>query len=424
MDNPRDRTDRGWIARWLAVCSFGIGLLRSRFVGRGARQFVATVAVLALAITSMLVVTGIAIELGDDPAVESDADLRIVPHGGATLSSVIDVEGARLSAVHDRSARIAARDDVAGATPVLVDVVRMRAPGSDEPAYVLAIGVVPDPDAPTVVGLSTDGMEPGDPHYADGRYDGEYTGDVLLSGGAAEQLNATAGDELRVQRSGGFGVAESHAVVDVETAEGSVAAGRGLPIAVFRLGELQAITGANEGDLADQIAVSARGDGSDVDLASADSNATVVREEGAFGAADALRTDELAMALSVATLTIGLGVCVLVIATTMGIVVEGDRRTLAVLAVLGFHGRARLVVVAATVLGTTAIGATLGVLGGAIGVRVINAVARAFATPESIASIGAWAVPYAYAVAIVAGVLATPYPLAVANRTNVTEDLR
>ncbi|WP_049888826.1 hypothetical protein [Natronococcus occultus] len=118
------------------------------------RQVLATIGVVALAITLLIVVTGISLELADQQDVETDeADYRIVPEEGSSLSAVVDVEGPRLGDVHERTNELESHEDVEHAMPVLVDVVRVRAPASDEPVYVLAIGVVPGNGGPPIAGI-------------------------------------------------------------------------------------------------------------------------------------------------------------------------------------------------------------------------------------------------------------------------------
>lgn len=414
-------SSRNPIARWAAVLRFAGGRLLYRTWHTTPKQILATIGIVALAITLLLVVTGLSLELADEQDVETEeVDYRIVPEEGSSLSAVVDVEGPRLGDVHERTNEIESHESVEHATPVLVDVVRLRAPESDEPVYVLAVGVVPSDDGAPIAELETEALEAGDPHYGNGSYDGEYTGDLLLSEGAADQLNASIGDHLLLQSTGGF--TDEHSVTEIEASTGQ-SIGGGLPIAVFRLSELQSISGAADGDHADQIVVQTDGDDGDVrsHLESAFDDAAVV--EGERSEVETLRSDDLAMALSLSAAVIGIGLSVLFVTTTMGLAVEGDRRTLAVLAALGFSSRARLAIVTVTILSLTIAGALAGLVLGALGVVVVNAVAQATVTNAPIATIGLWAIPYAVGVAVLSGLLATPYPLAIAARTDVLTEL-
>ncbi|WP_255170939.1 ABC transporter permease [Natrononativus amylolyticus] len=420
-DAPTRPEARSRPIRWATIARFALRRLLWRTRRTEARQTLATVGVVALAVTLLLVVTGVSIALADDPGIESaDADYLVLPEDGASLSTVVDVDGPRLGNVHDRTADLEAREDVTSATPVLVDVIRVQTPDSDGPIFALAVGVVPDEEAPTVAGMEPGALEGGDPHYAEGSYDGEYTGDLLLSEAAAEQLNASAGDPVSF-RSGTTGSTgdDEHVVRAIDTPSGQTV-GDGLPIVVFRLSELQAVSGADDGDLADQVLVRADGDVSS-DLESVFPEATVVEAGGSD--LETLRSDDLALALSGSAAIVGIGLSVLFVATTTGLAVDGDRRTIAVLAALGFSRGARLGIVGVTVLALTVAGALCGVVVGALGVALVNAIAQATVTSEPVVSLGSWAVPYALGVAVVSALLAAPYPLLLAARTSVLEEL-
>lgn len=381
-----------------------------------------TVLVLACALATMVVVMGIAFELVAPQGAADQADLRIVSGGGETSpTAVIDVESPRLSDAHDRHDSIVAHDGVVSATPVLTEVVMMRAGG--EPVYVLAVGVIPGEETPSIVGVPTADLEPGDPHFANGSYDGPRTGDVVLSESAGTQVNATEGDEIGILPPGSLEVEDSHTVTRVEESDGDLAAQ--LPVAVFRLSELQTITGADRNDLADQIAVRTEGDDASVraDLEETNPNATVLADDGIGSSLAALERDDRALALAATTTALGVGLGALIVTTTMGLVVERDRRTLATLDALGYTERERLSMVAVTILTLTVAGATLGLVGGMFGVWFANVAASSIGPGVTIATIGPWAVPYVFAVAVVSGLCAIPYPVALARRASTLADL-
>ena len=421
-DTPAEITSRNTLSRGVATARFAVGRLLRRTWRTAPRQILAILAIVALAITLLLVVTGVSLELADDRGVETDgADYRIAPEEGSSLSAVIDVEGPRLGNAHERTAELESHENVERATPIYADVVRIRAPDSANPVYVLAIGVVPGDDGPTVAGIRTDVLETGDPYYANGSYDGEYTGELMLSQGAADQLNASIGDQVLLQ-SGSTGMfSDEHAVIEIDDAA-TQDVGSELPIAVFQLSELQSMSGAADDDLADQVVVETDGEG-DVRPVLEDTFDEATVTEADSSELEALQSDELAMALSLSAAGIGIGLCVLFVTTTMGLAIEGDRRTLAVLAALGFSRRARLGIVAVTILSITLVGAVSGLVLGVIGIYVVNAVAQATVTNAPIATIGVWAIPYAAGIAVISGILAIPYPLVIAARTDVLTEL-
>lgn len=410
--------DSSILERWRSLCRFALARAASR-VRTAPRQTAALVGVVALTIALLVIVTGIGVALAEDPSAEGDADLRVTPADGGTLSAVVDVEGPRLGTVHDRTAPIDARDDVDYATPVLVEVVQIRGPASDEPVTVVAFGIVPNDPAPTVAGVPTDALEPGDPHYADGSYDGPRTGDVVLSEAAADQLGAAEDDPLTVRSPQTGAISQAHDVTAVEDPQlEDVPADH--PVVVFRLSELQALSGADDGGLADQVLVATDSSAAEGALEEAYPNATV---ESTDDEAASVRDDDLALATSLVAFVVGLSICSLFVATAGALSVERDRRTLAVLAAVGFSGRARLGVVGLTTMAFVLAGGVLGLVVGIAGIAITNAVATATVAPGAIATVRPAFVPYGLGVALVAGLLALPYPLALASRTDPIDEL-
>lgn len=405
--------------RWLALVRFAGGRATAQF-RRTPRRTAVTVGLIAVTIALLVIVTGLSVALADDTT-DDEAAIRVVPDGGGTLSPVVEIEGPRLDDVHDRTATIDDRDDVDYATPVLMEIVQVRTLEANEPANVLAVGIVPNEASPTVGGVSTESLEPGDPHYADGSYDGDQTGDVVLSTGAADQLNASEADPLLLASPETGSISQSHEVTAIDDPADSASLSSELPVVVLRLSELQSLSGAADEDLADQVLVET--DSADAEAAVEETypNATIESEDDAGLAA--LRDDDLALATSAVALVVGVGVCTLFVTTASALVVERERRTLAVLAAVGFPTRSRLAVVAVLTLGLTVAGGLCGIALGYAGIALVNYLATATMTSSSIATGHPAFVPYALGVAIGAGALAMPYPLYLAVKTDVVAEL-
>ncbi|MFP9191196.1 FtsX-like permease family protein [Natrialbaceae archaeon A-CW1-1] len=409
------------LARWLGVCGLVASHLASH-TRRAPGRTLATVALVAITIAVLLTVTGIAVSLADDSPASTGTAMYVTPEDGGTLSPVVDVKGPRLEGVHDRSEAIDAHPEVEYATPVLTEVVQVRTREATEPEVVLALGVVPRETPISIYGFSTAPLEPGDPYYADGDYDGPETGDVILSAATADRLDVAEGEQLlfRSMRTGG--VSQSHVVTAIDNADGT--AGLELPVIVLRLSELQSLTGTAEADRADHL------------LVEADPTSPAVREviETQYpdatiqtaGEVDegALYDDDLALATSAIAALVGVVLCTLFIATAAAITVERDRQRLAILEALGFAGSLRLAVVALTTLALALAGALLGLALGAAGVALLNRIATETIAPDAVAVFLPVFVPYALGVALLAGLIALPYPVALARRTTALEELR
>lgn len=424
---PRGRRVR----RWGGLFRVAVYRLVSR-LRQIPRQTLVTVALIAVTIALLVIVTGIAAGIAADSPDESEADVRIVPAGGGTLSSVIDVETAQLGAVHETSATLDEREDVAYATPVLVEAVRIGVDGSSETETVLAMGVVPPAEPTTIEGVSTASLEPGDPHFANGTYDGARTGEVVLTDEAATAINASEGDSLQVGssmpaatlRRGYTSGGPEYTATAIEDTGANGVSGE-LPLVMVHLSELQSISGADNDDLADQILVKTGPDASTatVESAAADAYPNATVQTGDDGQLASIRSNDFALATSLVALIVAVVICSLFVATSAALTIDKDRQTIAVFAAIGFSTRSRLAIVAVTTLSLTLAGALVGIVLGTVGVSITNYVATATIAPEPIATLRPAFGLYAVAVALIAGVLALPYPLYLVARTNVVAEL-
>ena len=401
--------------RWTGLFSLTVSRWWQRATGTTAGRIVSTVAAVALTIAFLLVVTGIALSLADGGVTTTDdATVHITPEAQQTLSSVDGVEGPRLGATNERASTIRAHDGVAHASPVLIEAGRLEAGG--DPQTVQLVGVVPDGESRTVAGLPIDALEEGDPHYANGSYDGPRTGGIVLSRTAADRLGASAGDDLAVstapRRTTNFSVTAVS-----ETDGGDV----GAPVALVHASELQSLSGAADGELADRMVIWGEPDVARSAAADAYPDASVTVTDTADPTA--LFDDGLAFATSVIALMVGVTICASFVATTMGMTVDEDRRTLAVLESVGVPARGRLAVIAISTGITTLVGSVVGVGLGAVGIAGVNAVASATVAPGAVAQFHPLFVPYGIVVAVLAGIVAVPYPLAVAARTSVLAEV-
>jgi putative ABC transport system permease protein len=420
VDDLLDASGSGRRARWRGI----VGLTLSRWWHRATRttasRIASTIAAVALTIALLVVVTGIALALADGGVTNrDDADVRITPEEGGTLSAVDGVEGPRLGATNERAATVRSHDGVDHASPVLLETGQLESSEGD-PRTVRLVGIVPDDGSRTVAGLPTSGLESGDPHYANGSYSGPRTGEIVLSSTAAERLGAAPGDELAVSMGASGRTGDLAPSVRV-TAVADVAGGSDAPVALVHLSELQSVSGADDGQLADRVLV--WGDSEAAQSAAADAYPRAAVEVAGGTDPSSLFEDGLAFATSVIALLVSVTICASFVATTMGMTVDEDRRILAVLESVGFPTRSRLAVVAVSTGITTLVGSVVGIGLGMIGIVVVNTVAAGTVAPGTVAHFHPLFVPYAIAVALCSGLVAVPYPLAVAARTSVLEEV-
>ena len=420
MVGDREGTRR---TRWAGIVSLSVVRLWKRATRTRTGRVAAILVTVALTTALLLTVTGVALALADGGAAsDDDSTVEVVPDDSASLSAVDGVERPRLGEANERAASIRAHEDVDHASPVLAEPGRLEAADGDDQPTVLLVGVVADGEPRTAAGLPTDELEPGDPHYANGSYDGAPEGEIVLSEAAADRLGASEGDELDVPTP--EAAAETHSVTLTVAAveEGSDDGDTDVPVALVQLSELQSFTGADNGQLADRVVV--WGEPAAAESAATEAYPDAAVESNTATDPSALFDDGLALATSLLALLVGVVICSSFVATTAGMTVNDDRRSLAVLESVGIPRRGRLVLVAVSTLVTTVCGALLGAVIGIAGIQVVNALAAATIAPGTVALVHPLFVPYAVGVALVAGVLAMPYPLAIAARTSVLEEVR
>lgn len=396
-------------ARASGLIRLAVARIRGQVAGVAPGKSVAIVLAVALTLAILVVVSGLTLALVDGGlATHHDATVRVEPKAGSTHSSVDGVERPRLANATARTAEIRSTDGVDHATAVLVETVPVRTDGESatEPASytrVLAVGVNPDAGSGVVAGLPIDALEADDDRG------------IVLSKTAADRLGVDAGETVFVARG-----TEQYplTVIAIEPTTGNGDA----PVALVDREALLSYAGATDDSLADRVLV--WGDRSAAVDAAAAAYPEGSVETGGSAHPSELVEDGLALATSVVATVVAVVVCALFIATTAGMAVAEDRPRLAILAAIGFTSQSRLAVVATTILATVVAGSILGLALGFVGLYAVDAVARVTVGAESIVAVHPLLVPYTVGVALVAGLLAIPYPLAVAARTDVVASVK
>jgi putative ABC transport system permease protein len=405
------------LARWGGLVRLGGRRVLARATGGGSRQTLLSVLGVAIAVALVLLVTSISLGLATSDTVGSDVDYWVVPEGAAS-SAVTPVQGQRLGAVHQGADRIERIDGVTEATPVLTSLLRVNRTDGSGTEYVLALGVVPKPEGGAVAGLSTAALTPGDPHYADGGYDGPRTGEAVASSGAVDLLGAGVGDRLEFA-SGSKTANRTFRVVS--TGEGEAASIAQLPVVVVHLSELQVVTGAAATDSADRILVRADARTPAVEAALE----RVYPRTAVLSPDERLRRQalaaELPLAIAAAALLVSVVVGTLFLVTTLGFELAEDGVNRAVMAAVGLSRWSLAFLAAVQTVTVTLAGALAGLLLWVAGAFVVNAVTGAV-YGASVARLHPLLAVYGVAVALLIGLLAVPYLLVVERRTTADPD--
>jgi len=395
----------------------GLGVRRVFGRLRGAAPGRMTVCILgvAVAVALLVVVTGVSLGLASSTTVESeDIDYWIVPDDNGAGSVPLESEG-HGSVKSMRTAELTRDDRIDYASPVVLQPLQLTNPATGDREYVVAVGVIPTGDQRRVADMDISPLDTEYSHYADGTYDGQWSGEFVASPAVTERLALTQGDTVDVGNSD-----RSLTLTHINDRE--MAAGFGeVPAIAMPLAELQSLTGLDSADQADQILVSTTDPTVESDLAGVYPQTDVVSRAGISGV-DATPTNlPLAMALA-ATLVAG-GIGVAFVATMMGLELTAGRQELAVLSAVGFSGRSRALVVVSETVTVAVLGGILGVGLGALAIVGVNAgVSSAIGIP-SLATITPALIGYALVAAVAVGLCAAPYPLYLTTRTNTLEEL-
>lgn len=404
------------IRRFLGACGLGVRRVIGRLRGTAPGRTTVSVVGVAVAVALLFVVTGVSVGLAAGTTVESEGiDYWIVPDEEGSGTVPLEAEGARLSGVHEVTDRLRADDRIDYVSPVALRPLRLENPETGNATYVVAVGVIPSEDPRRVADMDVSALDPAYTHYADGTYDGEWSGDAVVSPGVAADLGVAAGDAVDVG-----GADRSLTVVAVNDRE--MAAGVGeVPAVAMPLAELQSVTGLDATDGADQVLVDTSDPSVKSELEATYPETEVVSRTG-IGGVETTSTDlPLAMALAAALVAGGIGIAF--VATMMGLELTAGRRELAVLDAVGLSGRVRAVVVVSETVTVAVLGGIAGVALGLVATAGVNAgVTSALGIPP-LAERPPWLVGYAFAAAVAVGLCAAPYPLYLAATTDTLEEL-
>ena len=404
--------------RYAGLLRLAVGRIVGRFTRGEGKQLALSIFGVAIAIMVMVTVGGVAVGLASQSAIQGeDVDYWIVPEERTASSIAVSVEGTQLGGTHAAAARLDNVPAIDYATPVLLRVVQIRAPATNTSEYIIAAGVIPDGTDRDILGVSTGALTQGDPYYANGTYDGEWTGEVVASDAAAELLAVETGDEVTLPRQ------QANRSMRVENVSaGSYSTGAGpLPIVVVHQSELQTMTGATNGDPADQILVSTTSPGVKSQIESLYPQTTVITKSGFTG--QSLSTSSLPVAIAVTAVITAVVVGTLFVATMMGLELHANRKRLAVLTAIGYPTRSRALLVIAETFILTLCGTALGIFLGVGGIELTNRLAAQYLGVQSVATFDPRLVLAAGVVAIVIAAAASIYPVWLTRRADVLEVL-
>lgn len=397
---------RRTLIRWIGFIAVGIRRTASRATHTARQRVRFSGLGVAAAIALLIMVTGLGVGLATSTTVyDDDLDYWIVPDTDSPQSPLIATDNTQFSSVHETNDRIREHEGVDSSTPVLSQIHRVEANGTSE--YILVVGVINTPELDRVSGVDSDSLTPHDPHYSNGEYNGKWTGEVILSQGAADLLTVSSTDPVTIAGNNSFAVT---AINNQSRSAGDV------PTALVQLSELQHVTGSETYDQADQFVVGTNSPTVQNDLEEIYPQSSV-QSRGEVAMSETLNSD-LSLALALTALIVSLSIGTLFVVTTSGLEIVADRQQLAILSAMGVSVRSQLRLVGTQTLVLTGAGGLVGTIGGLIGIRVINAIAVRTITTEPIAVSHPLFVGYGIGVALLVGLFSLPVLLVVARRVS------
>ena len=374
------------------------------FSGQDRSRIILSILGVSIAISLLLVVSGLALGLAMGATVMGDdVNYVIVPSAASGGESAIAApDNPQFGAAHDGLDAILASESVERATPVLFYLSSIERHG--EVDYLLVIGIVPDHAPSSVAGLPTD-------HFSSGitRGTDEWTGELVVSEGGAEVLGIATEDTLMIRDS-------EFTVRSVAKASGGDI-WSGIPVALAHLSELQTASGFDEHDRAHQFLVVTDSSAAGAALERIYPDARVLTQSGL--AAESAMDSGLPIALGATALIVALMIGTLFVSTAMGLEVLATRDELIALRSIGGSTRATFSVVAIQTIIIAFIGGLVGIAGGYFGIALINAALANLSSFPAIAMSPWWFSGFGLFIALLIGMISLPYLYFLIRRTAV-----
>ncbi|SIS10275.1 ABC transporter permease [Natronorubrum thiooxidans] len=248
------------LKRWLARLRAAGGITVSQLRHHRLRLGLAIIGV-GLAVLAMTLLAGVGVgvlETGEQQFGAADRDLWVT--AGETRLTSAGGGGFENSLTNSRSVatEMESHESVRSAVPLAFETVYVGTNGDGEFQTFIGTGV---PTSGSVVQVTAGNELSGDPHYANGSYDGERTNEVLIDEETARALDVEVGDTIHV--GGSLAVARNTEMTVVgisPTFERML----GAPTVVMPLSELHQVTGTTQTEPATFITITLE-DGADID---------------------------------------------------------------------------------------------------------------------------------------------------------------
>ncbi|MXV64197.1 FtsX-like permease family protein [Natronorubrum sp. JWXQ-INN-674] len=358
-----------------------------------------------LAVLAMTLLAGVGmgvLETGEQQFEAADRDLwvtagetRLTPAGGGGFEN-------SLTDSRSVAAEMEGQDGVANAVPLAFETVYVGTDSDGDFQTFIGTGV---PGTGSIVQVSEGERLSGDPHYAEGSYDGERTNEVLIDEETARALDIEIGDTIHAGGSLAAARNNEFTVVGVSpTFERML----GAPTVVMPLSELHQATGTTQTEPATFITITVE-DGADTDAvqtALSESHPEYEIRSNQEQLEAVLEEQILVLAAGGALIVLALVAGVALTHTLLTLVIFQQRAAFAALSAQGISSS----LLVASVVGQ---GLAIGLIGGLVGlvltppaVELLNRIAAAVVGFDGLVQTAPEILAAALAVAIVIGTIA------------------
>ncbi|ELY71992.1 hypothetical protein C488_15757 [Natrinema pellirubrum DSM 15624] len=293
-------------------------------------------------------------------------------------------------------------EGVSHAIPLAFETVYVSTDGNDEFDTFIATGL--PQGGPAVQVTEGEGLE-GDPHYANGTYDGEMTRELLIDRETANTLDVSVGDTVNVGGSLAAARENEFTVIGISPTFEQML---GTPTVTMPLSELHQITGNTRTEPATFITITVE-DGADTAAVQQDLEAEypeyeIRSNQEQLSAVLQEQVLLLAAAATLVFLAIGAGIALTV--SLLSLVIHQQRQTFAALTAQGVSSSLLIY----TVIGQ---GLIIGVLGGGIGilltlpgVTTLNKLSEAVVGFDGLVQTAPWIYGGGLGIAVIIGTIA------------------
>ena len=379
----------------------------------------------AIAVISVVVIASLGnglLTTGEERFDQSTMHLWISGKSVEISSQYLGIKEAGIDGAHELADQLHSEEPISMASPILTEIVYAFTEG-EGPKPLFGIGVMGRVGTEAhMVSVSEGSPLSGSTHYNAGRYDGNWTYEVLIDSRAIVALNATIGDYIFIGKTLSEAEDRRFKIVGITN---SLAIFSSNPMIVFHLSELQDLTGNKYYDRVNLLVIRLH------DPAAADCVKEDLENRYPYEVSTnreylrkILRQNATILISATAIVALAVVMGMVLVITTMLLSLNERRREIGILKVLGFSKKSLFMEIGVEGLIICGIGGSLGCLVSFPIVCLLNALIYRAVGFDGLVAIKPEFVYMGFSLAIVMGLVATAVYVAGINRITPIDLLR